>query len=176
MTGVVLRCPNCGTIHPEPGECAACHEAQVRYFCTNHTPGMWLKAQACPQCGARFGDPAPVLRTPVPEPVPEITQPRRERRGDARPWGRPVARRRELGEADEIYPPPPPVTDPTRILLDMLNAAARRRAPEGVPPDYEHAPVRRQGCCIGTLLTLVMLVVGLFLLLPVILSMFLGIG
>jgi len=176
MSGVVLRCPNCGTVHPEPGECAACHEAQVRYFCTNHSPGVWLDAQACPQCGARFGDPAPKLRTPPPEPAPEIIQPRRERRGDARPWARPAAPPREIEEAEEIYPPPAAAPDPTRILLDMLGAAARRRAPRGVRPDYEHPPVRRRGGCIRTLVTLVMLVIGLFLLLPVILSMFLGIG
>jgi uncharacterized membrane protein len=43
-------------------------------------------------------------------------------------------------------------------------------------PDYEGAHVRRRGGCIGTLVTLVLLALGLFLLLPVILSIFLGIG
>ena len=28
MTGVILRCPNCGTSKATPGECDACHEAQ----------------------------------------------------------------------------------------------------------------------------------------------------
>jgi hypothetical protein len=55
---VVQRCPNCGTTRATSGECEACHEAQVRYFCTNHTPGLWLDASTCPTCGARFGDPA----------------------------------------------------------------------------------------------------------------------
>jgi hypothetical protein len=28
----VLHCPNRGTTRPMPGECEACHAAQVRYF------------------------------------------------------------------------------------------------------------------------------------------------
>jgi len=55
---VVLRCPHCGTTKPTTGECEACHDAQVRYFCTNHKPGMWLEANSCASCGARFGEPA----------------------------------------------------------------------------------------------------------------------
>jgi hypothetical protein len=174
MTGVVLRCPNCGTVHPEPGECAACHEAQVRYFCANHNPGVWLDAQACPKCGAHFGDPAPVLQTAPPEPAQEIIRPRRERRGDPRPWGH-AAPPREFDGAEEFYPPPA-APDPRRILLDILGAAARGRARRTMSPDYEGAHVRRRGGCIGTLVTLVLLALGLFLLLPVILSIFLGIG
>jgi hypothetical protein len=53
---VVQRCPHCGTTRATPGECEACHEAQVRYYCTNHAPGLWLDGPACPKCGARFGD------------------------------------------------------------------------------------------------------------------------
>ena len=55
---VVRRCPSCGTQTDTAGECEACHEAQVRYFCSNHTPGLWLEAPVCPQCGARHGEPA----------------------------------------------------------------------------------------------------------------------
>jgi hypothetical protein len=87
-----------------------------------------------------------------------------------------VAPRRDFEEAEEFYPPPAPATDPTRILLDILGAAARGRARRTMSPDYEGAHVRRRGGCIGTLVTLVLLALGLFLLLPVILSMFLGIG
>ena len=47
MSGVVLRCPNCGTTRSTPGMCEACHEAEVRYYCTNHTPGLWLNASTC---------------------------------------------------------------------------------------------------------------------------------
>lgn len=66
---VVLRCPSCGTTGAKPDECEACHEAQVRYFCTNHKPGRWLDGSVCASCGARFGDPArrpPVSVPPAP--------------------------------------------------------------------------------------------------------------
>lgn len=39
MSGVVLPCSNYGTVQASTGECEACHEAEIRYFCTNHTPG-----------------------------------------------------------------------------------------------------------------------------------------
>ena len=82
MSGVVLRCPNCGTTKSATGECEACHEAQVRYYCTNHSPGRWLDTSACTQCGARFGDPPrPTVVTPPPPP------PRRAR-GSAPPTPR----------------------------------------------------------------------------------------
>ncbi len=178
MTGVVLRCPNCGTVHPEPGECAACHEAQVRCFCTNHSPGVWLNAEACPQCGARLGDPAPVLPSPAPEPAPEIIHPRRERRGEARPWAdRPRALRRDVEDTEEVYPPRAPAPDLAGIVLDMLATRARGRTPRTMRPDYEEeAPPRRRSGCIGTLVTLALLFIGLLLLLPVIFSIFLGMG
>lgn len=83
MTGVVLRCPNCGTTKSSSGECEACHEAQVRYFCMSHNPGLWLDGPRCGQCGAVFGKrslpaspsaaPATGRTTPVPvsaRPVP----------------------------------------------------------------------------------------------------------
>jgi hypothetical protein len=100
MSGVVLRCPNCGTTKATPGECDACHEAQVRYYCTNHTPGRWLDTPACEQCGARLGDPARTPAAPPPSapartPAPAST-PAAPRRGSASwrpkagggPWGR----------------------------------------------------------------------------------------
>jgi hypothetical protein len=67
VSGVVLRCPNCGTTQAGRGECDACHEAQVRPYCTNHTPGRWLDALTCPQCGARFGE-EPSRQTAAPPP------------------------------------------------------------------------------------------------------------
>jgi len=71
---VVLRCPSCGTTKASSGECEACHEAQVRYFCTDHTPGLWLDASTCPKCGARFGDPARGASAPAPG-IPVRTRP-----------------------------------------------------------------------------------------------------
>jgi len=73
MSGVALRCPNCGTAQSGPGECEACHEAAVRHFCTNHNPGRWLDGPVCSECGARFGDVRAGPRaTPVP-PTPHST-------------------------------------------------------------------------------------------------------
>lgn len=53
MSDVFLRCPHCGTTQAAPGECEACHEDTVRYFCPNHTPGQWLDGPVCPECSAR---------------------------------------------------------------------------------------------------------------------------
>jgi len=65
---VVLRCPNCGTTRSSAGECEACHEARVRYFCTNHAPGLWLNDRTCPSCAAAFADEARPARV-VPGPT-----------------------------------------------------------------------------------------------------------
>lgn len=61
---VVLRCPHCGTSQGTSGECEACHEARVSYFCTNHTPGRWIEGSACPSCGARPGVPGREVPAP----------------------------------------------------------------------------------------------------------------
>ena len=53
MSDVVLRCPNCGTTQAMPGECEACHEADVRFYCPNHTPGRWLDGPLCAECALR---------------------------------------------------------------------------------------------------------------------------
>ena len=91
MTGVVLRCPNCGTTRSAPGECEACHEAQVRYFCTNHSPGEWLDGPTCRRCGAKFGDrPVPPAPAPRPtRPAPPLSPAGKKGRAPA-PSGRPV--------------------------------------------------------------------------------------
>ena len=71
MSGVVLRCPNCGTTRGTAGLCEACHEAEVRCFCSNHSLGLWLDGPACAQCGARLGDPdRPPVAAPRPRPAP----------------------------------------------------------------------------------------------------------
>lgn len=63
---VVQRCPSCGTTQAAAGECEACHEAPVRYFCTNHEPGVWLAGRTCPQCEARAALAArPIASTPA---------------------------------------------------------------------------------------------------------------
>lgn len=69
---VLLRCPNCGTTKTTPGECEACQSAKVRYFCTNHAPGLWLDALTCPKCGAAFGESARRTSEPPPAPAPPV--------------------------------------------------------------------------------------------------------
>ena len=73
---VIRRCPSCGTTQAISGDCEACHEAEVRYYCTNHTPGVWLDGTSCPHCGSRLGAPRgkstappPPVRRPAPAPV-----------------------------------------------------------------------------------------------------------
>ena len=162
MSGVVLRCPNCGTTKAEPGECDACHEAQVRYYCTNHTPGRWLETTACTQCGARFGDrarppaaPVPPVRSrspaapPAPTSTPAPPRPRstpgRPERGRS-PWAR---RTRRPVEAEERLDGPEVVTDRAVAarLRELVEAASRvRRPPWGSPPVSEYP---RMGLSLG---------------------------
>jgi hypothetical protein len=183
MSGVVLRCPNCGTVQPEDGECEACREAQVRYFCTSHTPGLWLDSEACAQCGARFGDPAPA-REPPPAPPPRTDyrpsgvselEPDLGRR-DPRPWGLEESPgggldAGGLGGGGRERP------DPTRLLLALFGAAARARRPRADPYSGDYAPRRRRGGgCLGRLLMLAVLLFLLFLMVPVFLGALLNFG
>ena len=116
MSEVVIRCPNCGTTQSALGECDACHDADTRYFCTNHAPGLWLDGPACGQCGAQFGvdrtrgrqvreraaDPLPRARAEPPaalgRPTPAYDEPERTRE-DA--WAGPI-HTPHRGEIEEI--------------------------------------------------------------------------
>ena len=84
MSGVVLRCQNCGTTQATLGECEACHDGDVRYFCPNHTPGRWLDQPACSTCGAQVGVPGRSERVP-PRPPPVPAPGSRGRRAPAPP-------------------------------------------------------------------------------------------
>ncbi|WP_227386001.1 hypothetical protein [Microvirga rosea] len=154
MTSVILRCPNCGTSKTTPGECEACHEAQVRYYCTNHKPGRWLDASVCPECGAKFGDPVRPAVSPVspaapprprttisPAAPPRADTPPSPPKTAAKPWGR---RDREgspspdLGTDDES-------TSARDIraarMLEILRAASRAgRMPRGATYTTPEAP------------------------------------
>lgn len=179
MSGVVLRCPNCGTAQSTEGECEACREAPVRYFCTNHAPGVWIDSPSCPQCGARFGDPEPAR---VPPPPPERPRPRPPRtlepdparvEEDYGPWGSPA------GGPGPGAPRPSP--DLGSLVAAMLGAAARSRRGRGEPAsyeDYEAAPPRRRrgSGCLGRLLMLLLLLFALFLLAPFLLGALLNFG
>lgn len=59
MSGVILRCRTCGTTQDHAGECEACRDGTVAYYCGNHAPGLWLDTSVCSTCGARYGDAVP---------------------------------------------------------------------------------------------------------------------
>ena len=153
MSVVVRRCPQCGSVQDAPGECGTCHEAHVRFFCPNHTPGRWLVASSCPDCGARLAF-DPVAPTPArPQPPPE----------------RPPE---PLPEPAPERPLPPWLERPTRPDVDR---ARRRdvRVPAEAPSDYVELPeipeipeaVRRGASSFaGCLLRLVIIAIVLFLL------------
>ena len=101
MSGIVVRCPHCGTTQDAIGECEACHEATTRWFCPNHEPGLWLDAPLCPTCGARPGVPGARSR-----PTPAPARPR----APTPPRSTPPPRRTPARE--EIYTPEPPDAEP----------------------------------------------------------------
>jgi hypothetical protein len=176
---VVLRCPTCGTTGARPAECEACHEAQVRYFCTNHQPGRWLDGSMCASCGARFGDtarrpsvsapPAPLTaRKPIALPVsaPPSTPARpapievdagvRRRRRERLP----VTSEEELGTGVSAMP----------LWIQLLKSAvAARYAP---PPGGAERERPRTGRSVGGCLMRGVLIV-VFLLLALVAAVFL---
>lgn len=84
MSDVVLRCPHCGTTQSHPGECEACGEAEVKYWCPNHPGGRWLDGPVCAECEARERrerDAAPRRPLPAPpaRPLPPPPAPSRRR-------------------------------------------------------------------------------------------------
>jgi len=183
---VVRRCPSCGTTRATPGECEACHAAQVRYFCTNHTPGVWLDAPKCPTCGARFGEPArrastaappvpvraraveparpPVSPSAPPPPYSRAAPAPRAAPAEAEPW----SSRERLAPAGEEELE----AGASRMALwqQLLRAAIRARyTPARTASDRERPPVGRgaAGCLVRLVLLMMLLflalVVGLFL-------------
>jgi len=159
---VVQRCPSCGTTKATSGECEACHEAQVRYFCTNHTPGLWLDAGTCPSCGARFGEPprevsAPAPSIPVQTRSPAIARPpaRTPKVGMGDSRGRPAAAREREVELD-------PRASRMALLQKILEAAIRARYMPSGALGRSRRPARRgAGGCLGLLLGMVLLLLAL---------------
>jgi hypothetical protein len=115
MNGVALRCPHCGTTQSGPGECGACHEATVQYFCANHSPGRWLDEPSCTLCGARFGEARPAPRVPPTRPSappPSLSAPPAAGPRTARPPIRTAPRRSEASFDPRMAPPAPPTRSP----------------------------------------------------------------
>ncbi len=136
---VVQRCPTCGTTQSTAGECAACHEAQVRYFCTNHEPGLWLSGPTCPQCEAR----ATLAARPSPAtPAPISTTSARPARA------RPAALATEVRAAGTARTPTRPVDDealdvrPSRPALwaQLFRGAMLARPAPPAEEDLEASP------------------------------------
>ena len=162
MTGVVLRCANCGTTQNAQGECQACHEQNVKFYCTRHSPGRWLKTPVCDQCGAEYGkDPPPARkewrpRTPDwrrrPPARAERTEPLRRRE----PWGRP---------ASDL--PPDVVTTDTRRTIERLlreYSMRRTRPREGVEIDRGASAIA--GGCLRAILVAFLLMMFIMFMLP----------
>jgi hypothetical protein len=162
MTGVVLRCPNCGTVQAGTGECDACHEGEVRYFCTNHTPGRWLDARGCDLCGARFGEVAPEPRTvpastqlPLQEPPPS---PPTARSGRS-PWADPIPEP-DAFSAGGDYAEPDLALERLRELVE--GEEDDRGAGTEEPRDYGTEPGRMPGRGCGKIV-LALILAALFL-------------
>ena len=145
---VVQRCPNCGTTQTSSGECQACHDAQVRFFCPNHAPGIWLDAPTCAKCGATLGAPTPPasFRTPpAPPPPPRRSAPTRHEGSHRR-------------EEYELEPRGMPLAPWQRLIITALRA---RHALAGTPDREEVAPARSAGSCLlRAVILLVLLMVA----------------
>ena len=184
---VVLRCPSCGTTQGHGGECEACFEGQVRYFCTNHEEGIWLDDPVCSRCGSRFGDaPRKPVTRPATRPSPPATPPDFRAPGSRRAPDRRSAS--ELGEgftrgreedAREHDAVPPRRASLEDLLEDFRSGGAAARAGEraryerGLPLPEPSA--RRVGVpIVGCLIRLIGL--GLFLIIAIIFLIFLLFG
>lgn len=176
---VVQRCPNCGTTRATPGECEACHEAHVRYFCTNHTPGRWLDTSTCPTCGARLGDAPRVsaAASKAPPARPRSSAPPRIARTAASASARPPVYTPSVPPAtrigrwdsgkrltsdfdDEIAPGESRMAPWQKMLLAALRARAMRSR---TMPMREGAPVAKSvgGCLMRMLLVMALLLLAL---------------
>ncbi len=131
---VLQRCPNCGTTQATPGDCEACHDAHVRFFCTNHEPGLWLDGPTCAVCKAR-SDEAARRRSGPATAVPERARsaiPARER----------------PSVADVAWP---------KVLRSVVVA---RRAPPSAAAEREMTPIRQLGGCLVRLLLIAVVLIA----------------
>ena len=173
---VLLRCPTCGTTQGHGGECEACAEGDVRYFCTNHDEGIWLDGPVCSRCGTTFGEASrtpPAVRVPsVPTPpthAPDFRPPGRrtpERPPEADLGSRPPRRseRRAPAESDVL---PPSLGE---LLEEFTEARARAGGHYDAEVPWAEPPTRRVGFPLGGCL---IRIVGLVFLLIVAVILFL---
>lgn len=183
MSDVVLRCPACGTTQSHTGECDACYEGQVRYFCSNHSPGLWLDEPQCKECGARFGETPRRRRAPSPSAAPPVP-PRTPRRPESRT---PRPRGAEPPPTRPGRPPDPVVTPAEPSLAGLLArvlSARRERGGYEVEEEPSAKPppglplLRLKGCLFRFMLLalflLALALAGSFLLVGNVLQLFIG--
>lgn len=142
---VVLRCPTCGTTQGDAGDCEACSDGEVRYFCTNHDGGVWLNGPVCGSCGAKFGDPprkAHTPRTPSmptrPAGAPDFRPPSRRRA--AEPSSEPAFGGRPRGAEPEEPAEPEVLPRTPSTLGELLEEITEERARGRARYEVEDAP------------------------------------
>ncbi len=175
MSAVVHRCPNCGSAQQDAGTCETCHEAEVRYFCPNHTPGRWLDAPTCTECGATVGA-GPTRGVPPTRPTRPATPPPIPPAPPRRTTARPVPPRRVEPTYEAPYdppyvPPPAPASPPVRrpTLPELIARRAREMADERVRRSMDPGalpPAVRVGLpsvvgCVGRVIMLVLVLLAL---------------
>ena len=156
---VVLRCRTCGTSQARRGECEACSEGEVQYFCSNHEPRVWLEGPVCGRCGARFGE--------APGTPSSAAGRRRTLPADA-PDFRPPARR---PPASDTPAPAPSLGE----LLEEITGASRHTRPPYEPeePPWTGPSVRRVGFPLAGCLFRLVGLVGLLIVVAIIFLLFL---
>jgi hypothetical protein len=125
MSGIVIRCPHCGTTQSTIGECEACHEATTRWFCPNHEPGLWLDAPLCPTCGARPGVPGS-LPGPAPTRPRATTAPPRTTPPPRRTPTREEVYSADVPDGPDAWRIDPSVVLPTAVRVVSLFGCLRR--------------------------------------------------
>ena len=175
---VVLRCPTCGTTQEHVGECEACSESEVRYFCTNHDEGTWLDGPVCSRCGAAFGVREKTTRTPAlstrPPGAPDFRPPRARHAPGSRSESDFGDRPRPRAEPEESAEPA--VLPRTPSLGELLGEIVEERARARYEAEEVRWPERRihppafplRGCLlriVGLVLTVIVAIIILLFLL-----------
>jgi hypothetical protein len=180
MSTVVLRCPQCGSVQRDNGECVTCREAAVRYYCPNHTPGRWLVTPSCPDCGANFhhgptrgsvpdvpgaidadGDVLDTVDAPeVPFTIPPMAPP---------PLAPPPMAPSPVAPPAPTLPPPRPRVEPRVVeprVVERREIEPRERTPRGMPmadpiPDIIKVGVSSARTCLVRLVIIALVLLAL---------------